>query len=974
MTAPTVSFGHWIRQQRRALDLTQDELAVRVGCSISAIRKIEGDERRPSRQVAELLAEILHIPSTDRPAFLKVARMELAYDHLETIGVPAFGALAPPSPLPAGDADAVAALQNRDGRPRVRSLPVPPTPLVGRKAEVARICEILSDPECRLLTLTGTGGVGKTRLAIAAAEYLAPRFSDGAWFVPLAAVTAADSILTAVAVALGLRLHSAGNLPVQLAGYLQSRHVLLVLDNMEHLLEGAGSIAEIVQAAPGVQVLVTSREQVGLAGEWVLEIHGLNLPTLPPPLETGHPPLEGEHPPIDGGLPPGWEAGSAVMLFLQAARRADPEFAPGAADFAPIAHICRMVEGSPLGIELAAAWVRLLPCREIAAEIERSYDFLATTARNVPARQRSLRAGFEHSWRLLSPAERHVLQALSVFAGGFTRKAGEAVAGAGLQDLAVLMAKSLVERTSESRYDLHPIVRQYAAEKLEEAGEAEAAARRHWTYFLGMARDVDAARNNPQYLALVDQLELESDNLQAALRYLVARDDGAACDLAAVLEPYWSRRPVREAEQWLERLTETDTPDNEPAILGARARVLLVLAPLQRSMSGAMEMMHKALALARQANDRRTTALALAVLGNEVMVVPDLEGGDACFAEAQCLAEADGDKATLATVLLRQADFARHTGEHARAIELYTASVMLAQEIGRTDLALAALYSLGLMALRQGDPQKAVALIEPNLEVWAALHDRVGLGNAYNLLARAVMMQGDYDRALALINEGETIFYETSFESSNYIAMSRGDAAYALGRVAAARTLYERALEFCKKSFDPIVVTLSQQGVARCAMRQGDLATAQQAIEHSRQVCAAMHEGFARALLAFTTAELAWLSGDAALAEEHLRTGLQQVLLLGARHALAEGLELWAALLASTARPAQAVRLLGAADALRRRIGVPLMPIDEERLCAAVAAARSSLGADAYAAAWELGEAQAEAGLQQVVELALNNS
>ena len=567
-----------------------------------------------------------------------------------------------------------------------------------------------------------------------------------------------------------------------------------------------------------------------------------------------------------------------------------------------------------------------------------------------------------------------MLLALSVFAGGFTRKAAEAVAGAGLQDLAALMAKSLVARTSESRYDLHPIVRQYAAEKLEEAGEAEAAARRHWTYFLGLARDVDAARNSPQYIALVDQLELESDNLQAALRCLVARDDGAACDLTAVLEPYWSRRPVREAEQWLERLAETDTPTNEPAILGARARVLLVLASLQRSMSGGMEMMHKALALARRANDRRTAALALAVLGNEVMVVADLEGGDACFAEAQCLAEADGDRATLATVLLRQADFARHTGEHAGAIALYTASVTLAQGIGRTDLALAALYSLGLVALRQGDSQKARALIEPNLEVWAALHDRVGLGNATNLLARAVMMQGDYDRALALLDEGEAIFYETGCDSSNYIAMWRGDVAYTQGQVVAARILYERALEFCQESFDPIVVTLSQQGLAHCAMRQGDLATAQQAVEHCRQVCAAMHEGWARALLELTTAELAWLSSDPALAEEHLRTGLQQVLSLGARHAIAEGLELWAALLAVTGRPVQAARLLGAAGALRRQIGAPVKPIDEERLQAAITAARSLLGAEAFAAAWELGETQAEAGLQQVVELALNNS
>jgi tetratricopeptide (TPR) repeat protein len=298
----------------------------------------------------------------------------------------------------------------------------------------------------------------------------------------------------------------------------------------------------------------------------------------------------------------------------------------------------------------------------------------------------------------------------------------------------------------------------------------------------------------------------------------------------------------------------------------------------------------------------------------------------------------------------------------------------LAQEIGRFDLALAGLFSLGLMAMRQGNPQKAVALVEPNLGMWDALHDRVELGHAYNLLARAVMMQGDYDRALTLIDQGEAIFCETGFDGSNYIALSRGDAAYALGRVAAARTFYERALELSKDDFDPMVVTLSQQGIARCAIRQNDLAAAQGAIERSRQVCEAMHEGWARVLIEFTAAELAWLSSHQALAEEHLRTGLQQVLPLGDCNAMAEGLELWAALLASTARPAQAVRLLGAADALRREIGAPVMPIDKERIQAAIAESRSALGAEAFAAAWEFGETQAQAGLQQVIELALNKS
>ena len=282
----------------------------------------------------------------------------------------------------------------------------------------------------------------------------------------------------------------------------------------------------------------TSRERLGLSGEWVLDIHGLGVPA----------PATAQSQDGSAELPPAWDRASAVVLFLQAARRANPQFVPAAADYGAIVHICEMVEGIPLGIELAAAWVRMLTCAEIAAEIERSFDLLATSARDVPQRQRSLRAAFEHSWHLLPDDERRILQALSVFSGGFTRKAAEAVAGATLVSLAALMAKSLAVRAGDGRYDLHDIVRQYAAEKLEQAGEAAAVRRRHGEYFINLAQEADAARNSPQYMGLVDQLELENDNLQSALAHLLVHDREQAWRLAGLLEPYWYRRPVYEAQ------------------------------------------------------------------------------------------------------------------------------------------------------------------------------------------------------------------------------------------------------------------------------------------------------------------------------------------------------------------------------------------------------------------------------------------
>ena len=634
--------------------------------------------------------------------------------------------------------------------------------------------------------------------------------------------------------------------------------------------------------------------------------------------------------------------------------------------------ICEMVEGIPLGIELAAAWVRTLTCAEIAAEIERSFDLLATSARDVPQRQRSLRAAFEHSWHLLPDEERRILQALSVFSGGFTRKAAEAVAGASLVSLAALIAKSLAVRAGDGRYDLHDIVRQYAAEKLELAGEAVAVRRSHGGYFINLAQAADAARNSPQYMVLVDQLELEHDNLRSALAYLLLHDREQAWRLAGLLEPYWYRRPVYEAQGWLARLAELGEAPGHPVAPGLRARVLLVLAGFEPNLADLMAMMHGVLALARQAGDRRTTALALGMLGNEGIFGGGFEHSEAYFAEARRLAEEAGDKATLATVLAGQCGCVRYEGHYARAIELYTASVELAQEIGRADLVAGTQFSLAKMALRQGDPLKARTLIEPTLPVWESGHDQVGLANGQILLARALIMQGEFERAAAILDAAQAILHDTGYYGHDQvIAYARGSIEYSLGHLAAAEQLFTRAIELCAVSTEPIVLTLALRGLACCALRHGDLATAQAAVAQSIDVCEATHEKWVRALLEFTSGQLAWRRGDRTLAEDFYRRGLQQVALLGEQYAVAEALEQWALVDVHSGRPERASRLFGAAGALRLKIAAPIPPIDRASIEQGIATARATLAPELFEAAWKFGAAKAEVGLQQVVALAL---
>ncbi|MGH8631367.1 MAG: ATP-binding protein, partial [Burkholderiales bacterium] len=412
-------------------------------CSVATIRKIEADERRPSRQIAELLAEVLEIAPDERDIFMKVARGERRVDRL-----------APPiQTTRLRDLATAGLLDYTTARPR-DNLPTPPTPLIGRERELAEMARLLGDPQCRLLTLAGPGGIGKTRLAIEAADHQREAFADGAHFVSLAPIRSAEFIVPAIADAIGFAFYGAEDPKAQLLNYLSGKAPLLVLDNLEHLLEGVALLAEILERGPAVKLLATSRERLNLHGEWVLDIQG-----LPFPDEAGSAEVEGY---------------SAVALFVQTARRAHVDFVLAAEERPAVARICRLVEGMPLGIELAAAWVRTLSCREIAQEIERNLadprqgmDFLAASMRDVPERHRSIRAAFDHSWNLLSAEEQQVMRQLSVFRGGFRREAAEQVAGATLPLLSALVDKSLLRRTEAGRFDLHELVRQYAAAQLQ---------------------------------------------------------------------------------------------------------------------------------------------------------------------------------------------------------------------------------------------------------------------------------------------------------------------------------------------------------------------------------------------------------------------------------------------------------------------------------------------------------------------------
>ncbi|MGD8403094.1 MAG: LuxR C-terminal-related transcriptional regulator [Anaerolineales bacterium] len=398
-----------------------------------------------------------------------------------------------------------------------QTLPADSTPFIGRAEDLAEICRLLD--ETRLLSLTGTGGIGKTRLALRSASDLRDEFENGVFFVPLAPISSAKHIVQAIAEAMGFPLSTEAAPIEQLLSHLRRRQLLLVMDNFEHLPDGVDIVAEILQRAPNVKILVTSRENLKLHGETVLSITGMDFPSQETSAEV--------------------QAHDAIELFLHSIRRIQPEFDPNVDDMRQLTDICKLVEGMPLAIELAAGWMSVLSPNELVNEIQRGLDILTSEMRDVPERHHSIRAVFDQSWSLLNQTERETLMRLSVFRGGFTRKAGQEVTGASLQLLAGLINKSFLRHDPISRrFEIHELLRQYAQERLEETPEnGISAMEAHAAYFANfMAQRWEHLRDHRQKVALTE-INADLENIRTAWRYRV--EQANAPQILKFVNSFW---------------------------------------------------------------------------------------------------------------------------------------------------------------------------------------------------------------------------------------------------------------------------------------------------------------------------------------------------------------------------------------------------------------------------------------------------
>ncbi len=694
------------------------------------------------------------------------------------------------------------------------NLPGSLTGFVGREAEEALLHRRLADPACRLVTLSGPGGVGKTRLALRVAETLAETYINGAWFAPLSGASPED-LIEHLADAIGLVLR-AGNLKNQLLNALRARELLLVLDNFEHLVESAGLLSDILQAAPDVKILVTSRERLDLKSEWVFALDGFAVPT-------------------DAEAEPARSA--AGQLFLQVFDRQQPE-TPLTLDDAPaILEICRLVGGLPLGIELAAARARTHTCAATAAEIKRGSDDLATRQRDVPERQRSLRAVVDSSVAALSAEARRVFVELAVFPREFTAAAASAIVRAAPDQLAALVDRSLVRRWG-SRYDVHEVLRRYAIEALSVQGDLLAELKgRHCQFYADRMQSLtDLAQRPGDEGAWMAAVADDFDNLRAAWDW--ASGQQRWTELGRLLEGVFRfmnvRGHYREGAAWFSLPVEPLTPD--PQATDERGRLAFRLS------------------VAR--------ARFLLELGQAEAAVPLFEAGRVYFEHVT-------EPAQLTRCLSGLGTAARARGQFERARAYCSAQLETARAHDLRGEEATALNNLGVVVSDMGEYAEAIRLHRQCLAVRRELGDRVGIASSLINLATALVDQGDDTQTVALLKEALTISREfNDARRTGAVLTNLGAAARRAGRFDEERDYYRQALSVHRESGHRLGVALALNNLGSAAARLGDVADARRSLRAALVEAQAGHFDFVALDALVWLALLAAQAGDTVTAVE----------------------------------------------------------------------------------------------------------
>ncbi|MCK4504584.1 MAG: tetratricopeptide repeat protein [Candidatus Aegiribacteria sp.] len=612
-----------------------------------------------------------------------------------------------------------------------RNQPVLRTEFVGREDELQRISYLLQSPICRVLTLIGPGGIGKTRIALEAASGLAEKYSDGACFVPLAPVSSSENIIQTITDSLDLSFFSEDDPMEQLIDYLRTKEMLLLMDNFEQLVDGAGLLLKIVNAAPGVTMLVTSRHSLNTDYEFEFRVNGLKYPK------------EGDSDDQD--------TYSALELFAAAARRVtDFELSW---DLKPlVTEICRMVEGAPLAIELAASWLQSFSVDQIYHEISSSFNFLGTVSGDILERHQSLAGVIEYSMSLLSVKERHVLEALSCFRGKFDAKAAQFVAGSSLQILDSLLNKSLIRRNFEDQYDIHEVTRQYANASLQKnPDQYERVRKKHSEYFSNLLQSLESRLRNHRRKETIDELSGMLENLRAAWEWAVdnGRIDIIGKCLKCFNSLYMNRGWYRSCDQLfsmtlekLEKIPDSESTEGRELTAGMLCMRLGWLRVCRGDYSSGEENLSKGLAVFRKHGNVSFESQSLYCLSSLSLFRGDFKRAEERAVESLSLALEAGDILRQANALNALGNIARRKGLFSEAAEFYSDSLKLFAEIEDTVGRSICLGNLGIVAFRTGDLDKALDLALESQILIEEIDDQRLIAEGYSDLANILRSMG----------------------------------------------------------------------------------------------------------------------------------------------------------------------------------------------------------------------------------------
>jgi predicted ATPase/class 3 adenylate cyclase len=815
----------------------------------------------------------------------------------------------------------------------VHNLPVQLTSFVGREAELTQVRELLA--ENRLVTLTGAGGAGKTRLALQIAARMVGEFGDGVWYVDLAPITDPDVLPIAVARALGLPDQPGRSTMDTLARFVAERQMLVVLDSCERLLDAnAALIIDLLAASSRLTLLATSQEPTGVAGEMSWRVPSLSL------------------------------ADEAIELFADRARHVRADFAVGDDNVAAVTEICRRLDGVPLAIELAAARVRALSLGEILDGLHDRFRLLTGAARTAVRRQQTLRASVDWSHALLTEPERVLFRRLAVFLGGFDLDAAQAVAGGGeveryqvLDQLTLLVDKSLVvadDSGGRTRYRLLETVRQYAAEKLDECGEADAVGARHRDHYTALAALLDTPACT-DYERRLGQAEIEIDNLRAAFGWSRENSDiELALALASSLQPLWlARGRLLEGLAWFDAaLTDLDAQHADVAA-AVRSRALADKAVLDGYLGAdSIGQAQHALAIARELDEPALLARTLTAYGFIAGESYDTEVARACFAEAIGLARVLDDRWRLSQILALQALSARTAGDPLGVRATAEEGRDLANAIGARFHSRQCRFCLGWAQMMQGDLAGAVTRFGAVAAEAEAAHDEIWRVLSLGAESLALAHQGKTEAARTAADATLTRGAELGGRFAAYGHMLLGFTALAAGNGAAAHEARAGAHQD-PSDFMGVTAAMQRIGNAEAALADGDLAAARDWADEAVSTTTGWFLVWALTM----RARVAIAAGDPKQAERDARDALALGAEIKVYLLIPDILECLAALAGEAGSPREAARVFGAAQAIRQRIGVVRFKIYDAGYEAWLAALRDAIGAKDVECAWAEGAA-----------------